>query len=89
MKVRAIQHKDVEVELYDDEIYRIARQAILKAFDLPENPVIYNDELCNEVLVKYDPAPYADEVTYEPVRDARPEDFQALTVLEHLRLNQP
>jgi hypothetical protein len=89
MKVRAIQHKDVEVELYDDEIYRITRQAILNTYDLPNNPKIIKNMVCDEVLVKYDPAPYDPDIKYEEVREATEEDYHALAVLDYLRKNQP
>ena len=36
MKVDAIQHKEVTVEINDDEIYRIAKQAILDAYYPPK-----------------------------------------------------
>ena len=89
MKVRAIQHKDVEVELCDDEIYRITRQAILNTYDLPENPKILKDVVCDEVLVEYDPAPYDPDVKYVEVRDATDDDYHALAVLDYLMKNQP
>jgi hypothetical protein len=87
MKVRAIQHKDVEVEIYDDEIYRITTRAIIDAYDLPDNPKIVDGKLCNEVLIKYDPAPYDPDTKYQEIREASEDDCHAVAVLDYLRKN--
>ena len=84
MKIEAVQHKDVTVEIGDYEVYRIAKAKILEMYDLPEGVEIRGKNLVRVTPCVEDMTPYSGEDIVEVIRVATPTDIEGCAVLWRL-----
>ena len=88
MIIDAVQHKDVTVEISEDEIYRITKAKILDIYDLPEGVEIRGKNLVKVTRDVQDMTPYSGEDIVEVLRVANDTDIEACSVLWRLETNQ-
>jgi hypothetical protein len=88
MIIDAVQHKDVTVEISEDEIYRITKAKILDIYDLPEGVEIRGKNLVKVTRGVQDMTPYSGEDIVEVLRVANDTDIEACSVLWRLATSQ-
>lgn len=84
MIIEAVQHKDVTVEIGEDEVYRITKAKILEMYDLPEGVEIRGKNLVKVTPNVEDLSPYSGEDMVEVLRVASETDIEACAVLWRL-----